>query len=139
MSQQIGATVRWTGPIAILVVHAMALGLLFLLLAVVGHAFVDHYKAIGIGSTPRFEMVSRIADFLSRSSIAFFAVVITDALIIRWIAKKPARWLSAYSHTYLASIVFVMFIAITWMIHPMVWNAPKAGAVQVNQAVASIP
>lgn len=138
MTRDIEPTVRWAGPVTILAVHAIAIGLLFLLIAVVGHAFVDHYKAIGIASTPRFDFINRASDFLSRYSVVFIAVVIVDALIIRWIAKKPARWLSAYSHACLASVVLAMFIAFTWMINPMVWNVPNPAGAPANQAVASV-
>ncbi len=139
MSRDTGTSVRWSGPIAIFTVHAVALGLLFLLLVFVGDAFVEHYKVIGVGSTPRFDTVNSVADFLAKYSIAVVAVVIADAVIIRWLARKPARWLSAYSHAYLAAIVFAMFISFTSMINPMVWNAPNPAVVPANQAIASFP
>jgi hypothetical protein len=137
MTNDVKRFVGWTGPIAILLVHAMALGLLFLLIVVVGHAFYDHYKATGIPSTPRFDMVNRAADFLARYSAAYFVVLAVDALLIRGIMKKPARWLTTYSHVCLGTIVVAMFIAITWMINPMAINAAKGGVAPANQAVAS--
>ncbi|MCC7337155.1 MAG: hypothetical protein IT422_18850 [Pirellulaceae bacterium] len=137
--QDIAESIRWSGPIAILAVHAMALGLLYLLIVFVGHSFVDHYAAIGVGSTPRFDAVKSVADFFAKYSMAVVAVVIVDAVIIRRLARMPARCLSAYSHTYLAAIVFVMFISFTWMINPMVWNAPNLAVPAANQAVASLP
>ncbi len=139
MTQQAGSRVRWGGPIIILVVHAVALGLLFLLLVFVGHSFADHYKAIGIASTPRFDAVNGVADFLSKYSIALVAVLIADAFVIRWLARKPGRWISAYSHTCLTAVVVAMFIAFTWMINPMVWNVVKPAGAPVNQVAVTSP
>lgn len=139
MAKDIAESVRWSGPLAILAVHAMALGLLFLLVVFVGHSFVDHYAAIGLASTPRFDAVQAVADFFAKYSIAVVVVMIVDVVIIRRLARMPARWLSAYSHTYLAAIVFVMFIAFTWMINPMVWKAPNPVVAPANQVAASLP
>ena len=139
MKEDKAINIRSTGLIAIITVHAMALGLLFLLVVFVGHSFVDHYTAIGVASTPRFDAVKSVADFLAKYSIAVIAAMIADALIIRRLAAKSARWLSAYSHTFLAGIVLAMFIAFTWMISPMVWHPPNPVVAPAKQAVASLP
>ncbi len=137
MAQHTGSSVRWIGPLVILMLHTVTLGMLFLLVVFIGHAFTDHYTAIGIGSTPRFDAVHSLSDFLSRYSISFVAVVVADALMIRWLASKPARWLSVYSHAWLTGIVLAMFIAFTWMISPMVWHAANPALAPANQIAAN--
>ena len=128
-----------TALVALLVLHAVAFGLLFLMLSTIGHAFVDHYKAIGFASTPRFDLINQMADFASRYAIASVVVVAIDALIVRWILKHRVRWLSAYSHAYLAAVVFAMFITVTWMINPIAARAKNGGggAAPANPVVAS--
>ena len=137
MPQQTGSGDRWIGPLAILMAHAVTLGMLFLLVVFVGRAFTDHYTAIGIGTTPRFDAVHSLSDFLSKYSISFVAIVIADALMIRWLAGKPARWLTVYSHSWLTAVVLAMFVAFTWMISPMVWNAANPALAPANQIAAN--
>lgn len=136
MTKDSGTTVRWSGPFAILAVHVMALGLLFLLLVFLGAAFVDHYKVIGIASTPLFEIVTGVSMFLTKYAVIFFAVVLVDALAIAWIAMAGVRWLSAYSHTFMATISFAMFLAFSWMVNPMVGAPAAPTGVPANQAIA---
>ena len=139
MDHEPASVVSRTGLISLLVLHAVAIGLVFLMVSTIGNAFVDHYKVIGFASTPRFEVIRQLADFVSRYAIVFVAVVGVDVLIARWIAKHRARWLSAYSHACLAAIALTMFIAVTWMINPIVAHARNAGggAAQGDPAVAS--
>ena len=95
MTKGSATNVRWIGLIAIIGVHVVAIGLLFLLVVFVGDSFVNHYKAIAVASTPRFDAMQSVANFLAKYSIVVVAEAETDDSQPPAVAEQrvhPSAW-----------------------------------------------
>ncbi len=121
--------------------HLVSFGMLYLILVQIANAFSDHYKVVGFATTERFAIVMRVSDYLAAYGWVFAMVIAVDLFIVARMAQKNSRWTSAYSHSVLLSVGAVSFLAVCWMITPMVWSRPgaaKPGVANVDPLLSDI-
>ncbi|MGI9470963.1 MAG: hypothetical protein ACR2NZ_05500 [Rubripirellula sp.] len=125
---------RWVGVVLLPVMHLLAFGGLYLVLVQICWSFQDHYAAVGLAETLRFRQLRAMSDLVAGYTFVFLLLISLDAFVVARLARKANRWTSAYSHAVLFSIGTAMFIAIAWMIQPMVWGRPRTARPAVADA-----
>ncbi len=115
---------RWPGLLLLSVIHVLSFGMLYLVLVQIAYAFSDHYKLVGFAETDKFSSVLWVSDYLAAYTWIFLLAIALDLVIVYRLFRNGNRWTSAYSHAVLLMIGCTAFVAISWMITPMVWSRP---------------
>lgn len=128
---------NWLGQIAMFAIHAMGFCMVYVALVFIGPTFEEHYRSIGVASTSRFDAVMTASSWMASWTLAAVIAVALNGLLIHWLAQRDARLLSRYSHTLLSALGLATFVAFAWMIHPIVWNPPRAAGAPVATSESS--
>jgi hypothetical protein len=118
----------WFGVAGISLIHLLAFGALYLTVVQLCWVAQDHYATYDIADTVEFSRLRTVSNYVAGYTPFIVILIFAETLFVARCIRKRKTWASAYSHAVVFMIGFAMFVSTAWMIHPMAWSVPAAGA-----------
>lgn len=115
---------RWINATALVVVHLLGFGMLYLVVVQMNWAFRDFFNLVGMQTTSRFQRASMISDMTAGYTPIVLAVLACHLVIVFRLSRSAHRWTSAYSHGALMAMGLIASLWTGWAVHAMTWGQP---------------
>ncbi|MCO8124892.1 hypothetical protein NHH03_24355 [Stieleria sp. TO1_6] len=129
---------KWTSTLSLVALHALAFGMLYLIIVQMNGAFRDFFLLVGIPPTQRFEFASSISDYVAAYTPLVLLALAIHLFIVFRLSRSVPSWVSTYSHAVLLCMGCAGFLWTAWAVHCMTWSKPaiERPAIAVDGALA---
>ena len=127
------------GPLGVLISHGIVLGVLYLVLTIFVPSLKFHYNLMDVLSTPVFDRIALVSDYVVYYSLISILLLVADAAIILLMAKFGSPWLPFYSHAMHSCLALVIFLSIAMMLQPLFLDDAKRFHAKTALIAAPLP